>query len=152
MKKRHWHDLLLANKERLEVWHALLYHREDDTYARLSATQTKQNDEIKVADDSDEFIRVYRAYSDKEDVLYDIIPQFNLTGSWSYSVNRELQKLFKKEAYDFKIIDNEHQAIIEIKGCDEQDTSKVIQYIFDKQTKRYINQDDYELYNHTVRY
>lgn len=151
-EKTTWHDLLLANKERLEVWHALLYHREDDTYALLSATQTKQNDKIKVADDSNEFIRVYRAYSDKEDVLYDIIPQFNLTGSWSYSVNRELQELFKKEACDFKIIDNDLQAIIEINGCDEQDTPKIIQYIFDKQTKRYINQDDYELYNHAVRY
>lgn len=41
--------------------------------------------------------------------------------------------------------------IIEINGCNEQDTPKVIQYIFYKQTKRYINQDDYELYNHAVR-
>lgn len=148
-KYKTWHELLTANLDHLEKWDIQLYHRTDDTYALLSAVHTKPNDEIKIIDNSDDSIKVYRNYSDHDNRLYDIIPQFNLTGSWTDSVNHELIKLYQENDYTFNIIDNENQAIIEIKN--DGDENCLFQYIFDKQTRKFYNDDGYELYNHTAK-
>lgn len=138
-----WHDIFSKNKDDFQQWNVQLLHREDGTYALLNAKCINKADEINLMDDSGEYIKLYKKpnYYNRDIV----IPQFNLTGSWSYSVNIVIGILLQRDRIYYDIQEDENAVSITFfQNKDEL----VKQFIFDKQVKKFFDETGEEIENH----
>lgn len=138
-----WYDIFSKNKDDFQRWNVQLLHRDDGTYALLNAKCINKADEINFMDDRGEYIKFYKKLDyDGRDI---VIPQFNLTGSWSHSVNNEIEILLQRDRIHYEIQEDENVASIKFfQNKDEL----VKQFIFDKQAKKIFDETGAEIENH----
>lgn len=140
-------ECVLANKEAFKQITLHILHREDDTYALLSAKIFNEVlERVELNDPSQPIIMVYRDGQDSclMPSYKQAVPQFNLSGSAAYTVNNYIRNSSEYVGYEIEI--NDQQAILRCYSKNDYNTpnNKALivknEYIYDLTTKQLHNE------------